>query len=288
MLVGSEGAYTVRPGDSFARIGARFGVDAGTLAHENDLTTSARVRVGQVLRVDTRHIVPRFLEDGILINLPQRMLFSFVQAKLLRHYPVGLGRPDWPTPTGAFEVVRMAANPVWHVPKSIQAEMRRRGKRVKTQVPPGPDNPLGKYMIGLSLPCYGIHGTTAPSSIYGFHTHGCIRLHPDDIEDLFRQLSLGTSGRIIYEPVLLAESDGGRIYLEVHRDMYKQGVDMGQTVQRLAAARGISARVDWQRVQQVIRTQEGIAREVTLQPSVQSGRGESMMPWGAHGLSKAE
>ena len=274
MLVGGEAMYTVQHGDAFTRIGARFGVDATTLAHDNGLTPSARLRVGQVLRVDNRHIIPQLLEEGILINLPQRMLFYFLRGTLLRHYPVGLGRPSWPTPTAEFEVVRMQADPVWHVPKSIQEEMARSGKKVKTRVPPGPDNPLGKYMIGLSLPCYGIHGTIAPGSIYGFHTHGCIRLHPDDIADLFSRVAIGTPGRIIYAPVLLAQGDGGRIYLEVHRDIYKQGVDMVQTVQRLATARGVGGLLDWQRVAEVIRMQEGVAREVSLRSSVRIERGE--------------
>ena len=52
-------------------------------------------------------------------------------------------------------------------------------------MPPGPDNPLGKHWLGLSIHGYGIHGTIAPSSIYQFRTHGCIRLHPDDIAELF-------------------------------------------------------------------------------------------------------
>jgi L,D-transpeptidase ErfK/SrfK len=64
------------------------------------------------------------------------------------------------------------------------------------------------------------------------------------------------------------------IHYQVHRDIYEQGVDMVQTVQRLATARGISALLDWQRVEEVIRTQEGVAREVTLRPSLRMEGGE--------------
>ena len=56
--------------------------------------------------------------------------------------------------------------------------MRREDKVVLTQVPPGPENPLGKHWVGLSIPGIGIHGTLAPASIYHFQSHGCIRLHP--------------------------------------------------------------------------------------------------------------
>jgi L,D-transpeptidase ErfK/SrfK len=83
---------------------------------------------------------------------------------------------------------------------------------VKTRVPPGPDNPLGQYWIGLSLVGYGIHGTIASASIYQFRSHGCIRIHPNDIADLFGRVSLGTSGHIIYTPVLLARLTSDQIY----------------------------------------------------------------------------
>jgi L,D-transpeptidase ErfK/SrfK len=93
-LVGGEFPYTVQPGDSLTSIGARFGVAASVLARENGLEPSTRLKIGQELRVYNRHIVPPEVEDGILINLPQRLLFYFVQSKLVTHYPVGLGRPD--------------------------------------------------------------------------------------------------------------------------------------------------------------------------------------------------
>jgi len=98
MLVGGEFFYTVQLGDTLTSIGARFGVAGGVLARENGLQPSTRLKSGRELRVYNRHIVPPVLEDGILINLPQRLLFYVAQAKLMAHYPVGLGRPDWPTP----------------------------------------------------------------------------------------------------------------------------------------------------------------------------------------------
>jgi L,D-transpeptidase ErfK/SrfK len=102
-LVGGEFPYTVQPGDSLTSIGARFGVAASVLARENGLEPSARLITGQQLRVNNRHIVPPGWADGLLINLPQRLLFSFVQGTLVTHYPVGLGRPDWPQSGGVWD-----------------------------------------------------------------------------------------------------------------------------------------------------------------------------------------
>ena len=262
-LAGGQFQYTVKKGDSFASIGARYGVAAAVLARANKLKTYAPLGRGQVIDVDNRHIVPGDVDDGILINLPQRMLFFFCEGTLAAYYPVGLGRPTWPTPTGSFEVLELRENPVWTVPESIQREMALEGKIVKKSVPPGPDNPLGDFWMGLSIGSYGIHGTIAPLSIYGFRTHGCIRLHPDDAAELFSKVSVGQPGEIIYEPVLLARLDNGRIFIEVHRDVYNKGLDPMETVHQLADSNKLSDMIDWMEVQAVLKAHEGIARDVT-------------------------
>lgn len=262
-VTGGETEYTVKRGDFLIAIGARFGVDPRLLAQQNDLPYDrARLRPGQRLRIDNPHIVPATVNDGILVNLPQGMLFNFSQGALVSAYPVGLGKPSWPTPEGEFKIVNRETNKPWLVPKSIQEEMRREGKAVLEEVPPGPDNPLGKHWLGLSLWGYGIHGTIAPASIYKFQSHGCIRLHPDDIAELFDQVRVGTQGRLIYQPVLLAVIEDGRILLEVHRDIYKKGIDPAQTVRDLAEANGLSQAIDWPKVDAVIAAQDGLAREV--------------------------
>ena len=263
-VVGGDIEYTIRPGDFMIAIGARFGVPPELLAKQNAIPYEAIIRPGQRLRIDNSHIVPAVLDDGILINLPQRMLFHFSRGKLTVAYPVGLGKPTWPTPRGEFRIVSRVANKTWLVPKSIQEEMRREGKVVLEEVPPGPDNPLGSHWLGLSLWGYGIHGTIAPASVYHFQSHGCIRLHPDDIAELFDRVKVGTTGILIYQPVLLAATDDGRILLEVHRDIYNRnrGFDMAQTVRGMAEANGLSQDIDWPRVDAVIAAQEGLARNV--------------------------
>ncbi|HSD83572.1 MAG TPA: L,D-transpeptidase family protein, partial [Anaerolineae bacterium] len=125
------------------------------------------------------------------------------------------------------------------------------------------DNPLGKYWLGLSLPGIGIHGTIAPASIYHFQSHGCIRLHPDDIEALFAQMKRGETGRIIYVPLLLSESEG-RIFLEAHRDIYNKSDVSMVALERLANDAMLSDRIDWTRAAEVLEQREGVARDVTL------------------------
>ncbi len=262
-LAGGEFDYTIKRGDSFSSIGARYGVEAAVLARTNGLKPGARLKPGQLLRIDNRHIVPPELNDGILINLPQRMLFFFRNCELIRSYPVGLGRPTWPTPRGGFQVLELEEHPTWHVPKSIQREMAMEGKVVKEEVPPGPDNPLGDYFIRLGTRPYGIHGTIAPLTIYGFRSHGCIRLHPDDAAELFHLVKIGQSGLIIYAPVLLAKLGDGRIFLEVHRDVYKKGMDAMTKIRDLADFGKIGGEIDWTAAQSVAARREGLARDIT-------------------------
>ena len=139
--------------------------------------------------------------------------------------------------------------------------MRRENKIVREEVPPGPDNPLGTHWLGLSLWGYGIHGTIAPSSVFHFQSHGCIRLHPDDVAELFDRVKVGTAGRIVYRPVLLAVIED-RILLEVHRDIYSRGIDPTQIVRELAEAHGLSQGIDWPAADAMIAAQDGLAQEV--------------------------
>ena len=157
VLTGETFDYAVRPGDFLFRIGARFGADAYVIARDNHLADPSRLLPGQILRIDNRHVVPEKIEEGILINLPQRMLFYFEAGEVVLSFPVGLGKPSWKTPTGTFKIAQKRENPIWNVPKSIQEEMENEGEVVRDRVPPGPDNPLGRHWLGLSIGGYGIH-----------------------------------------------------------------------------------------------------------------------------------
>jgi L,D-transpeptidase ErfK/SrfK len=261
-VAGGDSEYIVQPGDILISIGARFGIPPTLLARDNAISCASLIHPRQHLRIHNPHIVPALLDDGILINIPQRMLFQFSQGRLLAAFPVGLGKPSWPTPAGEFKIVSRVKNKAWKVPKSIQEEMRRENKIVLEEVPPGPDNPLGTHWLGLSIWGYGIHGTIAPSSVYHFRSHGCIRLRPDDIAELFDQVTVGTAGRIVYQPVLLALTEDDRILLEVHQDIYHKGINPALTIRNMAEAHGLTQDIDWPTVDAVVAAKDGLAREV--------------------------
>ena len=262
VIVGREFKYVVLRGDSLTSVGARFGIDVSALAAANGLSASAFLKEGQELQIDNRHIVPAFLDNGIVINIPQRMLFHFHRRDGIRGFPVALGRPDWPTPIGPFTIVSKRENPEWKVPESIQEEMRREGKTVMSCVPPGPDNPLGTHWFGLSIPGYGIHSTIAPASIYHFRTHGCIRLHPDDIAEIFPDVKPGTTGRILYQRLMVAKV-GRQVFLEVHRDIYRKEPSPVRSLLEIIRSHDFVSSLDWEKAKWIIEKQEGVAREIS-------------------------
>ena len=261
-IVGGRFEYEVVRGDSVSAISARYAVSERALIRDNRLKPPYRLKPGDRLRVHNRHLVPEALADGIVINLPQRLLFLFRDGRLTAAYAVAAGKPDWRTPTGTYAVAALEQDKTWIVPPSIQAEMKAQGKRALTRVPPGPDNPLGRYWIGLSLAGYGIHGTNAPTSVYYLRTHGCIRVHPDDIGRLYGQVALHMPVKIIYAHTLVARLADGRIAAEVNPDFYQRVGDPLELMREAAQRLGLEAAIDWSAAAQVAKARLGQAYEI--------------------------
>jgi L,D-transpeptidase ErfK/SrfK len=261
---GGETIYVVKTNDSLYSISGRDGTTWEYLAKRNNLLSPFKLSLGQRIVINNRHIIPQDqITDGLLLNIPGHMLYLFEQGVLIKRYPVALGRPDWPTPVGVFTIRGKFVNHTWSVPKTIQEEMRREGKMVLEKVPPGPDNPLGKYWIPLSLAGYGIHATIWPESIGHSTSHGCIRMITTDIENLFRRLKSGTPITIVYEPLKLAVTPDGKIFLEAHPNTYQKRVSYLNHIQILAQKKSLSDQIDWTRVEVVLNERNGIAEDIT-------------------------
>lgn len=94
--------------------------------------------------------------------------------RLLAQYPASTGSKHDPLPLGEWKIEGVHANPVYHYNPKLFWDARA-GDR-KTQIQPGPNNPVGVMWIDLSKPHYGIHGTPAPGHVGKTESHGCIRL----------------------------------------------------------------------------------------------------------------
>ncbi|TCP15727.1 L,D-transpeptidase-like protein [Crenobacter luteus] len=181
----------------------------------------------------------------VVVNLPQTRLFVYRDGVLHKSYPVAVGKTLTQTPVGDFSVTGIHRNPAWHVPKSIQEEMRRAGKPVQTVVPPGPDNPLGKVFIRFGEPRLGLgfHGTNAPGSVPGFRSHGCVRLKNDDALNLADTVPVGAAVTVSYQSVLLNEDEAGNLWLTAYRDQYNQSDVRLRTLATVL--------LDWQRARAI-------------------------------------
>ncbi len=262
-IVGKQFDYAPEQKQEVHLISAKLGEDSKLIAKANHISRFSIIEPGRSIHIDNQHVAPCDITSGILVNLPQRMLFYYKEGKLESSYPVAVGKPDWETPTGSFSVISKHKNPAWIVPKDIRDEMEEEGKEVLTRVEPGPGNPLGNYWIGLSIRGIGIHATNAPASIYSYHTHGCIRLDPDNIKALFYRISKGETGMLVYEPVMFAKLDDGRVFLEVDRDIYEVGGTTIDDARHIADSEKVADLIDWSGAAAVVDTHDGIAHDVT-------------------------
>jgi L,D-transpeptidase ErfK/SrfK len=67
----------------------------------------------------------------------------------------------------------------------------------------------------LNLPGYLIHSTNRPAGVGMRVTHGCIRMFPEDIEELFPLVAISTSVRIMNAPIKIGWS-GDELVMEAH------------------------------------------------------------------------
>lgn len=104
---------------------------------------------------------------------------------IIKKYPIAVGTPYYPTPTGKYFVKEKIYYPVWYPPDSPWAKGAK-------PIPPGWGNPLGTRWIGLDKNIVGIHGTPSSWSIGRAASHGCIRMYIHQVEELFELVDIGT------------------------------------------------------------------------------------------------
>ena len=117
--------------------------------------------------------------------------------------------------------------------------------------------------MGLARSKYGIHGTDIPWSIGRLVTRGCIRLYPEDIQNLFQKVDIGTPVALIYEPVKIG-SVSEKIYVEVHRDIYGRIDHFRRYGYKKLKEKSLSRRVDMNKFDQAVERRNGMPVDVTL------------------------
>ena len=219
-VIGASQDYVITKEDTLLDVARNFDLGYNELVLAYPAIDPWITPAGETLSIPTAWVLPSVNNKGIVINVPElRLYLFFTDIKMVKTYPIGIGVLDSPTPLGRFTIIEKTKNPTWNIPLALQEEYGRES------MPPGPDNPLGAYRLRLSQYDVGIHGTNIPWGVGRLVSHGCIRLYPEDIEELFNEVKVGTPVEIIYEPVKIGFQEG-HIFVEVHPDLYSVITDL--------------------------------------------------------------
>ena len=178
--------------------------------------------------------------SSITVNLPSRTIMLYIDNKMIKEFPVAIGKPATPTPLGDFSVLYKDINPAWYPPNQP-------GKIV----PSGPDNPLGYRWLGIWKD-YGIHGTNMPESIGSAVSNGCIRMREADVEELFELVACGTPVKVTYDRIAIQIKDNGQVLLAVYPDIYEYKPVTVQDIRSKLAAYRINSLVADEQLQTMI------------------------------------
>ena len=219
-VVGAISTITARYEDTLVDIARRHGVGYQDIVRANPDVDVWLPGEGTEIVLPTRFVLPLGPRHGIVLNIAEYRLYYFPQTApgepaTVMTYPISIGRMDWETPLGVTTVIAKAHNPTWYPPQSVRDEHAADGTPLPRVVPPGPDNPLGRFAMRLALPGYLIHSTNKPTGVGMRVTHGCIRMFPEDIEYLIQRVPIDTPVRIVNEPVKIGWF-GDVLVMEVH------------------------------------------------------------------------
>jgi len=265
-IVGRVYRHTVQPDETLLDIARKYDLGITELQTFYPNLDQWLLEEGSILQIPALWILPATKGEGIVINVPELRLYYFIaKYGAVWTYPVTVGEKETPTPIGTFRVVEREVDPTWNIPVRLQYKYK------EESVPPGGDNPIGKYWMGLSRERYGIHGTDNAWSVGRIISNGCIRLYPEDMETLFPEVPKETFVFIVYQPVKFGFKRG-EIFIEVHEDIYGRIKNLERHTRAVAKEMGIEDSVDWEEVHMALHDKSGVPVPVGAQPK--GGEGE--------------
>jgi L,D-transpeptidase ErfK/SrfK len=260
-----------KPGDNFSILGRRFDVGYFEMVEANPGVDPALPEPDTLVVIPTRFIIPNVPHTGIVLNVAEMRVYYFPPGpnKVIT-YPVGIGRSaEWGTPVGVTSIISKVKNPTWIPPEDIREwHLATFGSPLPVKVGPGPDNPLGDYVLhlGKGFPQIYFHGTNDAASVGRRTSSGCIHLWPEDIEDLFGRVKVGTPVRVIDDPYKAGWLNN-KVYLESHvpleeqQEVYSKDLaPMRYDIQAVTAHR--PAEINWDEANRIAEQQNGIPQTV--------------------------
>lgn len=162
-------SYEPAEGETYGKIAAREKVSLKWMIRANE---NKPLIAGKAIKIP---------KDRYTLHISKKKkIMEWRRGKeVIKIYPVSVGRKGMETPEGEFQVMSRVKHPTWYwLNEEIPAD--------------SPKNLLGPRWLGLNHKGYGIHGTRDPKSIGAAQSHGCIRMHNEDVEELFEWIPIGT------------------------------------------------------------------------------------------------
>jgi L,D-transpeptidase ErfK/SrfK len=280
-VVGVVQIVTASKEDTLTDIARRFNVGYEEILRANPKVDPWLPGADHPIVVPTQFVIPNAPRTGVVINVAAMRLFYFPPHKagepqVVITHPIGIGKMGWATPEGVTKIVRRQADPTWRVPVSVIKEHRENGEELDRVIGPGPDNPLGKFAFYLQWPSYLIHGTNKPAGVGLRSSHGCIRLYPEDIAQLYDMVPIGTQVRVVNQPFVFGWHQG-QLYMQPYdvleddtRDWKKASrklMSKALTVSLQKQLKAHGGQVNWDLVNSLSHEPQGLPVPVSLADS---------------------
>jgi L,D-transpeptidase ErfK/SrfK len=123
----------------------------------------------------------------LLLRIGENKLYLYENGKITHEWVVATGQPEYPTPTGIYEITEKRYMPTW-----VNPDPTGWGASMPLSIPPGPSNPLGVRALNWSAEAIRFHGTSATYSLGYNASHGCVRLSNEEVIQLYNMVEVGT------------------------------------------------------------------------------------------------
>lgn len=265
-IVGEVQYVLSEPGETLEMIGQKHDIGYYEIIEANSDLPLTRLPEGTRVRLPTQFILPKVSREGMVLNLAELRLYFFDNAAgKVYTFPIGIGQEGWNTPITKTYVLEKYKDKSWIAPESIRQARAKMGIDVPKVIPPGPENPLGKYSLRLGIQTYLIHGTNDPSGVGKRSSSGCIRMYAPDIERLYNLSNKGTPVNIINEPYKLGWQ-GNTLYMQAYlpllEDRQKWGGDLTPVVEVLMPLENNGVKINWQYAYGVAAETEGVPQAI--------------------------
>lgn len=273
-VIGATVTTRAEASDTLLDIARRHSVGYEEITNANPGVDPWLPGAGTIVTVPKQRLLPHARRVGIVVNLPEHRLYWYPptvpgQAPVVWSFPVSIGKMDWNTPLGSTHIVSKEKDPSWIPPQSVRDDHAKRGDILPAVVPPGPDNPLGKYKMRLGIPggAYLIHGTNRPAGVGMQVTSGCMRLYPEDIETLYGMVPVNTPVEIVNQPYKWGWHEG-ELLIEVHPPLQEDTVEAPSLTDLtrliVEATRANPLVIDWIGAERTWREARGLPTPVSV------------------------